>query len=91
MGEGTRFESSRSGADIKDLVRYLTLNLVDDQDDVEVTLVKERDADVYEIEVGDDDLGKIIGRGGKTARAIRTLVQVVAPRSGKRTLVEILE
>ena len=37
------------------------------------------------------DLGKVIGRGGKTARALRTIVQAVAPRSRKRTLVEILE
>jgi predicted RNA-binding protein YlqC (UPF0109 family) len=78
-------------ADIEELVRYLTTNIVSDKDDVEVTLVEERDANVYEIEVGDEDLGKIIGRGGKTARAIRTLVSVVAPRPGKRTLVEILE
>jgi predicted RNA-binding protein YlqC (UPF0109 family) len=77
--------------DITELVRFLTVNLVDNPDEVEVTLVEERDANVYEIEVGDDDLGKIIGRGGKTARAIRTLVQAVAPRAGKRTLVEILE
>jgi predicted RNA-binding protein YlqC (UPF0109 family) len=78
-------------ADIEELVRYLTTNIVTDVDDVEVTLVEERDANVYEIEVGDEDLGKIIGRGGKTARAIRTVVSVVAPRPGKRTLVEILE
>lgn len=77
--------------DIEELVRYLTHNIVDNPDDVEITLVEERDANVYEIEVGDDDLGKIIGRGGKTARAIRTVVNVVAPRPGKRTLVEILE
>ena len=78
-------------ADLGELIRYLTVNLVDDTDEVVVSLVQERDADVYEIEVGDDDLGKIIGRGGKTARAIRTLVSAAAPRTGKRTLVEILE
>lgn len=78
-------------ADIEELVRYLATNIVDEPEVVEVTLVEEDDANVYELEVGDDDLGKIIGRGGKTARAIRSLVNVVAPRSGKRTLVEILE
>ncbi|HUS67741.1 MAG TPA: KH domain-containing protein [Kofleriaceae bacterium] len=78
-------------ADLGELIRYLTVNLVDDTDEVVVSLVQERDADVYEIEVGDDDLGKIIGRGGKTARAIRTIVSAAAPRTGKRTLVEILE
>ncbi|MBL4634242.1 MAG: KH domain-containing protein [Kofleriaceae bacterium] len=82
---------AKSQADVEELLRYLTTNIVSDQDVVEVTLVEERDANVYEIEVGDDDLGKIIGRGGKTARAIRTVVNVVAPRPGKRILVEILE
>jgi hypothetical protein len=78
-------------ADIEELLRYLTTNIVADKDDVEITLVEERDANVFEIEVGDEDLGKIIGRGGKTARALRTIVSVVAPKPGKRTLVEILE
>ena len=77
--------------DLAELIRYLTVNLVDSPEEVVVSLVEERDASVYEIEVGDDDLGKIIGKGGKTARAIRTIVNAVAPRAGKRTLVEILE
>ncbi len=77
--------------DLGELIRYLTVNLVDSPDEVVVSLVEERDASVYEIEVGDDDLGKIIGRGGKTARAIRSVVSAAAPRTGKRTLVEILE
>ena len=79
------------GADLGELIRYLTVNLVDKPEEVVVSLVEERDAGVYEIEVGDDDLGKIIGRGGKTARAIRTIVSAAAPRTGKRVLVEILE
>jgi predicted RNA-binding protein YlqC (UPF0109 family) len=83
--------ASQGQADIEGLLRFITTNIVSDQDAVDVTLVEERDANVYEIEVGDDDLGKIIGRGGKTARAIRSIVNVVAPRPGKRTLVEILE
>ena len=77
--------------DLGELIRFLTVNLVDNPDEVVVSLVEERDASVYEIEVGDDDLGKIIGRGGKTARAIRAVVSAAAPRTGKRTLVEILE
>ncbi|MCP4443746.1 MAG: KH domain-containing protein [Myxococcales bacterium] len=78
-------------ADIEGLLRFVTTKIVSDQDVVEVTLVEEREANIYEIEVGDDDLGKIIGRGGKTAQAIRSLVNVATPRPGKRTLVEILE
>ncbi|MCE9575206.1 MAG: KH domain-containing protein [Deltaproteobacteria bacterium] len=77
--------------DIADLIRFLAKNLVDKTDEVHVALVEERSASVYELEVAESDLGKVIGRGGKTARAIRTLVSTVAPRGRKRTLVEILE
>jgi uncharacterized protein len=77
--------------DLVDLIRYVTVGLVDNPDEVSVELVEERNANVYEIEVADDDLGKVIGKGGKTARAIRQVVSAAAPRSRKRTLVEILE
>ena len=77
--------------DIADLVRYIAKGLVDKPDEVHVALVEERQASVYELEVAESDLGKIIGRGGKTARTLRTLVTQVAPRSKKRILVEILE
>jgi predicted RNA-binding protein YlqC (UPF0109 family) len=77
--------------DIAELVRFIAVNLVDRTDEVHVQLVEERTASVYELEVAEDDLGKVIGKGGKTARAIRTLVNQIAPKSRKRTLVEILE
>ncbi|ACY15020.1 KH domain-containing protein [Haliangium ochraceum] len=80
-----------SSVDIKELVRFVAAGLVDRPDDVNVVLVEERNANVYELEVDESDLGKVIGRGGKTAKAIRTLVNAVAPRSRKRTIVEILE
>jgi predicted RNA-binding protein YlqC (UPF0109 family) len=88
--------SSGSGSpgkapDLAELIRFLAVNLVDRPDEVRVELVEERSANVYELEVAEPDLGKVIGRGGKTARALRTVVQAVAPRSRKRTLVEILE
>lgn len=77
--------------DIADLVGFIAKGLVDKPDEVHVALVEERQASVYELEVAESDLGKIIGRGGKTARALRTLVSQIAPRSRKRILVEILE
>ena len=77
--------------DLAELIRYMAVNLVDKPDEVRVELVEERQANVYELEVAEPDLGKVIGRGGKTARALRTIVQACAPRSRKRTLVEILE
>lgn len=83
--------SSVESPDLAELLRFMAVNLVDKPDEVRVELVEERTANVYELEVAESDLGKVIGRGGKTARALRTVVQAVAPRSRKRTLVEILE
>jgi len=80
-----------ASVDISELVRFIAASLVDHPDEVNVMLVEERNASVYELEVDEVDLGKVIGRGGKTAKAIRTLVNAVAPRSRKRTIVEILE
>ena len=77
--------------DLNELIGYIAKKLVDKPDEVHVALVEERDANVYELEVAEDDLGKVIGRGGKTARAMRAVVNACAPRSRKRTLVEILE
>jgi len=88
---GSDAGDSERSPDLAELIRYLAVNLVDRPDEVRVELVEERSANVYELEVAEVDLGKVIGRGGKTARALRTVVQAVAPRSRKRTLVEILE
>lgn len=87
-GEGG---GSDKNVDLAELIRFLAEQLVDKPDAVHVSLVEERAANVYELEVAETDLGMIIGRGGKTARALRTLVQAVAPKSRKRTMVEILE
>lgn len=80
-----------AGPDLGELIRYLAVSLVDKPEEVHVELVEERSANVYELEVAESDLGKVIGRGGKTARALRTVVQAITPRDRKRTLVEILE
>ena len=76
---------------IAELVKFIAKNLVDKPDEVHIALIEERQASVYELEVAESDLGKVIGRGGKTARALRTLVSQAAPNSRKRILVEILE
>ena len=89
--DGGNDRSPDRAPDLAELIRYLAVNLVDRPDEVRVELIEERSANVYELEVAEVDLGKVIGRGGKTARALRTVVQAVAPRSRKRTLVEILE
>ncbi len=77
--------------DACEVIEFIAKSLVDNPDEVEVTLVEEKFANVYELEVAEPDLGKVIGRGGKTARALRTVLTSVVPRSKKRTLLEILE
>lgn len=73
--------------DFKELVRLL----VDKPDEVEVTEVPGRRAAVLELHVAPDDLGKVIGRQGRTARALRTLLETREDRRGVRHELEILE
>ena len=77
--------------DLKDIVAYLARALVDDPDSVEVTAVEEDRAIVIELSVAQDDLGKVIGREGRTARAIRTVVSAAGTRFDKRVVLDILE
>ena len=75
----------------KDLVEYLARRLVDDPDAVRVEEV-ERDGElVLELHVAADDVGKVIGRQGRIARALRTVVRAAAARSDRRVLLEIVE
>ena len=76
---------------LAEALEHLVRGVVDNPDDVQVRDKRIRGGALLEVRVHPDDLGKVIGRGGKTARALRTVVQTVAPRSRKRTLVEILE
>lgn len=73
--------------DFKELVQLL----VDQPDDVEVTEIPGRRANILELSVAPDDLGKVIGRQGRTARALRTLLETREDRRGVRHELEILE
>jgi predicted RNA-binding protein YlqC (UPF0109 family) len=74
-----------------ELVEYLARRLVDDPDAVRVEEL-ERDGDtVIELYVAKDDVGKVIGRQGRLARALRTVVRASAARRSGRTLLEIME
>ena len=72
-----------------ELLAYLARELVDDPDSVRVE-VEDRDGTVVlRLHVAPDDLGKVIGRGGRIVRALRTVVRASAVREGRRVLVEI--
>jgi len=75
-----------------ELLAYLARSLVDDPDAVEVERFDEEDGTVVlELAVGDDDYGKVIGRGGRTAQALRTMVKAAAVKEQCRVLVDIVD
>jgi len=76
---------------MKELVRYLARALVNNPDAVEVKESESDGASVIEIKVAKEDLGRIIGKQGRTAKSIRTLVNAVASRDNRRVVVEIVE
>jgi predicted RNA-binding protein YlqC (UPF0109 family) len=76
---------------MKDLIEYVARALVDNPDQVSVKEVEGEKTTVYELRVGPGDLGKVIGKRGRTARSIRTLLNATATKSGKRAVLEILE
>jgi predicted RNA-binding protein YlqC (UPF0109 family) len=73
------------------LVEYLARRLVESPDAVEVEEVEEDGALVIRLRVAEDDLGRVIGRGGRIARALRTLVRASGAHGDRRLMLEIVE
>jgi len=76
---------------MKTLVEMMAKSLVDKPDDVKVSEVEGERTTVYELRVSQGDLGKVIGKEGKTARAMRTILGAAGTKLGKRCVLEILE
>ena len=77
---------------MKELLEYLVRALVDEPDRVTVEEFEEDDGTlVLELSVGDDDYGQVIGRGGRTAQALRTVVKAAAVKDNRRVLIDIVE
>jgi uncharacterized protein len=77
---------------MRDLLEFLARSLVADPDAVEVNEVEEIDGEVLlELEVAEDDLGRVIGRGGRVANALRSVMKAAATREEKRVVVDILD
>ena len=76
---------------MKELLLYMAKNLVDDPDAVSVTEVSDEDGKVLELRVAPGDMGKVIGRQGRIAKEIRTIVKTVAQRTGEKITVEIVD
>jgi len=75
---------------VKALVELVTRSLVEHPEAVEVRVVDSPQATVIEVQVSPDDVGKVIGRGGRVIKAIRTLARASATRTGRRVTVEVL-
>jgi predicted RNA-binding protein YlqC (UPF0109 family) len=73
------------------MLLFLTQSLVEDRDAVQVEELEEDGDLVFEITVNEDDLGRVIGKGGRVANALRTVAKAAAVREGRRVLVDILD
>jgi uncharacterized protein len=76
---------------MKDLVEFITQSLVDHPGQVSVEEIEGDQTSVLELKVAKEDLGKIIGKQGRTARALRTLLGAASSKSNKRMVLEIIE
>lgn len=82
---------SGSDGSMRELVSYIAKALVDQPDDVKVSEVEGEQTSVIELKVAKDDLGKVIGKQGRTARAMRTILSAASTKIRKRSVLEILE
>jgi predicted RNA-binding protein YlqC (UPF0109 family) len=77
---------------VKQLIEFLARALVDSPDDVSVESFEEDDGTVvFELRVAEDDVGKVIGRSGRTVNALRTVVRAASVREGRRVLVDVVD
>jgi len=75
----------------KELVEFIAKSLVDDSDNVIVNMIEGEKSTILELKVADDDIGKVIGKHGRIAKAVRTILSASANKSGKRFVLEILD
>lgn len=76
---------------VLELISYVVVNLVSRPADVTVDILRRQDRDVYQVKVHPEDLGRVIGKGGQTARALRVLLTAVSSRTDQRIGLDIVE
>jgi predicted RNA-binding protein YlqC (UPF0109 family) len=75
----------------KDLIEYMVKSLVDDPDSVKIDVIEEEKATILELKVGPGDIGKVIGKHGRIAKAMRIVLQAANAKSEKRAILEIID
>ena len=75
---------------LKELIEYMAKALVDDPDQVQVEEIEGTSATIYELRVAQEDMGRVIGKQGRVANAMRTLLRAAAARQGRRVTLEIV-
>ena len=83
--------ASLEGNRMKDLLLYIARNLVENPDAVTVTAIQKGEELTLELRVAPDDMGKVIGRQGRIAKEIRTLIRSYAQRTGQKVSVDIVD
>ena len=76
---------------MKELIDYIVRTLVDHPEEIDITEIEGERTIVYELRCNPDDVGKVIGKSGKTVGAIRTLLSPVAARQNRRAMLEVVE
>ncbi len=76
---------------MKEFIEFIIKNLIDKPGEVQINEIAGERTVVFELRVGEGDMGKVIGRGWQTARSLRTLIAAAAAKQGKRSVLEILE
>jgi uncharacterized protein len=84
-------ELLRSEDGMKELIEYIATSLVDQPEAVQVSLVEGEQSSVVELRVAKEDLGKVIGKQGRTAKALRTILAAASAKADKRVVLEIIE
>ena len=75
----------------KELVEYIARSLVDEPGQVEVAMIEGEKSTILELKVAEDDIGKVIGKHGRIAKAVRTILSAASTKGGKRFVLEILD
>ena len=77
-------------SNMREFIEYIVRSLVDDPSQVRVTEIEGANTIIFELRVAQEDMGRVIGKGGRVANAMRTLLRVVAARQGRRATLEIV-